>query len=124
MVWRLTGPYRWRRLMLGGEAVAVSEDDDTAGNRAVRQIGECIPEFEWPLGRRTLEVDILKEVLDKARKKTDVAHAVVAEGRFAVKALAETLGVSRSNLNVHLIGGVRPRRRCRQTWCFEVARFA
>ena len=29
--------YRWRRLMLDGGAVAVSEDDDVTRNRAVRQ---------------------------------------------------------------------------------------
>ena len=52
--------YRWRRLMLDGGAVAVSEDDDVTSNRAVRQRDERIRELERQLGRKTLEVEILK----------------------------------------------------------------
>ncbi|MHA6345754.1 IS3 family transposase [Roseivivax sp. CAU 1761] len=104
--------YRWRRLMLDGGAVAVSGDDDVTSNRAVRQMEERIRELERQLGRKTLEVEILKEALDKSRfKKTDLARAVAAEGRFPVKAVAETLGVSRSNLNARLNGSAKPRRR-------------
>ncbi|MCZ4260618.1 IS3 family transposase [Limimaricola sp. G21655-S1] len=104
--------YRWRRLMLDGGAVAVSGDDDVTSNRAVRQMEERIRELERQLGRKTLEVEILKEALDKSRfKKTDLARAVAAQGRFPVKAVAETLGVSRSNLNARLNGSAKPRRR-------------
>ncbi|WP_143535068.1 IS3 family transposase [Roseivivax jejudonensis] len=104
--------YRWRRLMLDGGAVAVSEDDDVTSNRAVRQMEDRIRELERQLGRKTLEVEILKEALDKTRfKKTDVARAVAAEGRFPVKAVAETLGVSRSNLHARMNGSAKPRRR-------------
>lgn len=61
--------YRWRRLMLKGGAVAVSGDDDVTSNRAVRQMGDRIRELERQLGRKTLEVEILKEALDKSRSK-------------------------------------------------------
>lgn len=61
--------YRWRRLMLEGGAVAVSNDDEVTSNRAVRQMDERIRELERQLGRKTLEVEILKEALDKARPK-------------------------------------------------------
>ncbi|PZX10858.1 transposase [Palleronia aestuarii] len=61
--------YRWRRLMLDGGAVAVSGNDDVTSNRAVRQMGERIRELERQLGRKTLEVEILKEALDKTRSK-------------------------------------------------------
>ena len=61
--------YRWRRLMLEGGAVAVSGDDDVTSNRAVRQMEERIRELERQLGRKTLEVEILKEALDKSRSK-------------------------------------------------------
>ena len=76
--------YRWRRLMLDGGAVAVSEDDDVTSNRTVRQM-DCkrqangpggpfvaqqrIRELERQLGRKTLEAEILREALDKARSK-------------------------------------------------------
>jgi transposase len=61
--------YRWRRLMLDGGAVAVSEDDDVTSNRAVRQMEERIRELGRQLGRKTLEVEILKDALDKTRSK-------------------------------------------------------
>ena len=59
--------YRWRRLMLDGGTVAVSDDDDVTSTRAVRQMEERIRELERQLGRKTLEVEILKEALDKTR---------------------------------------------------------
>ena len=61
--------YRWRRLMLDGGAVAVSEDDDVTSNRTVRQMEDRIRELERQLGRKTLEAEILREALDKARSK-------------------------------------------------------
>ena len=61
--------YRWRRLMLEGGAVAVSNDDEVTSNKLVRQMEERIRELERQLGRKTLEVEILKEVLDKAHPK-------------------------------------------------------
>lgn len=47
--------YRWRRLMLEGGAVAVSEDDDVTSNRTVRQMEDRIRELKRQLGRKTLE---------------------------------------------------------------------
>jgi transposase len=67
--------YRWRRLVLEGGAVAVSGDDDVTRNRAVRQIEDHIRELEQHLGRKTLEVEILKEALDKSRSKKLTWHA-------------------------------------------------
>ena len=61
--------YRWRRLMLDGGAVAVSEDDDVTSNRTVRQMEDRIRELERQLGRKTLEAEILREALDKSRSK-------------------------------------------------------
>ena len=61
--------YRWRRLMLEGGAIAVSNDDEVTSNKLVRQMDERIRELERQLGRKTLEVEILKEALDKARPK-------------------------------------------------------
>ncbi len=47
----------------------MSNDDEVTSNRAVRQLEERIRELERQLGRKTLEVEILKEALDKARPK-------------------------------------------------------
>ena len=61
--------YRWRRLMLEGGSVAVTEDDDVTSNKVVRQLEDRIRELERQLGRKTLEAEILREALDKARSK-------------------------------------------------------
>jgi transposase len=61
--------YRWRRLMLEGGSVAVAEDDDVTSNRVVREMESRIRELERQLGRKTLEAEILREALDKARSK-------------------------------------------------------
>lgn len=61
--------YRWRRRMLEGGSVAVSEDDDVTSNKVVRQMEDCIRELEHQLGRKTLEAEVLREVLDKSRSK-------------------------------------------------------
>jgi transposase-like protein len=104
--------YRWCRLMLEGGAVAVSTDDDVTSNRAVRQMEERIRELERQLGRKTLEVEILKEALDKSRsKKTDLASAVAAIGRHPMTDVASALSVSHSNLHARLTNASKPRRR-------------
>ena len=56
-------------------------------------------ELERLLGRKTMEVEILKEALDLARaKKPTLLSRSPASGRFPVKTVAETLEVARSNL--------------------------
>lgn len=61
--------YRWRRLMSEGGAVAVQADDAVTSNGDVRRLEERIRELERQLGRKTLEVEILKEALAKTRAK-------------------------------------------------------
>ena len=59
----------------------MSRDDSVASNRTVREMEARIRELERQLGRKMLEVEILKEALEKARsKKTDLACAVAATG--------------------------------------------
>jgi transposase len=47
----------------------VTGDEEVTSNRAVRQMEDRIRELERQLGRKTLEVEILKEALDKSRAK-------------------------------------------------------
>jgi len=61
--------YRWRRLMLEGGSVAVAGGDDVTSNRQVREMDNRIRELERQLGRKTLEVEILKEALERWRPK-------------------------------------------------------
>jgi hypothetical protein len=92
----------------GKEAVRV--EDDVVGASEVRRIEERVCELERMLGSKTLEVEIKMEALDLARaKKSDLAVELCAQGRFPMKAVAETLGVARSNI-AERVKWVRPRR--------------
>jgi transposase len=55
--------YRWRRLMTEGGAVAIEADDRVTGNQDVRKLEERVRDLERLLGRKTMEVEILKEAL-------------------------------------------------------------
>lgn len=47
----------------------MSKPDDVTSNKVVRQLEDRIRELERHLGRKTLEVEILREALDKSRSK-------------------------------------------------------
>jgi transposase len=61
--------FRWRRLMTDGGREAVRADDDVVPASDARRLEERVRELERQLGRKTLEVEILKEALDLARAK-------------------------------------------------------
>jgi transposase len=61
--------FRWRQRMTEGGREAVRIDDDVVGAAKVRQLEERIRELERLLGRKTLEVEILKDALAAARAK-------------------------------------------------------
>jgi len=93
--------YRWRRLMLEGGSVAVTGDDDVTSNRQVRQMDNRIRELERQLGRKTLEVEILKEALERSRNwcclPSSMACCVSEQGQhFAPVPLAWPLTPERS----------------------------
>ena len=74
--------YRWRRLMSEGGATAVQADDGVTGNGEVRRLEERIRELKRQLGRKTLEVEILKEALarSQAKKPFLLARSPLADG--------------------------------------------
>ncbi len=62
------------------------------------------------LGKKTVENEILREAVKVAHeKKMDTALAVIAGRGYAVKRVAEVLGVSRSQLTERLKGSAKPR---------------
>ena len=61
--------YRWRRLMTEGGAVAIEADDRVTGNQDVRKLEERVRDLERILGRKTMEIEILKEALAKSQLK-------------------------------------------------------
>jgi len=61
--------FKWRQLMTEGGRVAVSVDEDVVAASRVRELERRIRELERLLGRKTLEVEILKEALAATRTK-------------------------------------------------------
>jgi transposase len=65
--------FRWRHLMSEGGKEAVRVDDDVVGATEVRRLEERVRDLERMLGRKTMEVEILKEALDLARAKKAIS---------------------------------------------------
>jgi transposase len=61
--------FKWRQLMTEGGRVAVSVEEDVVAASRVRELESRIRELERLLGRKTLEVEILKEALAATRAK-------------------------------------------------------
>ena len=55
--------------MLEGGQQAVQADEDVVGTSRVRELERRIRDLERLLGRKTMEVEILKEALSAARPK-------------------------------------------------------
>jgi|SRR5579875_139721 transposase len=61
--------FKWRQLMAQGGRVAVKADEDVVAASRVRDLEQRVRELERLLGRKTLEVEVLKEALAAAREK-------------------------------------------------------
>jgi hypothetical protein len=61
--------FRWRQLMNEGGKEAVRADDQVVAASELRRLEERVRELERLLGRKTMEVGILKKALDLARAK-------------------------------------------------------
>lgn len=70
-----------------------------------------IRELERQLGRKTIEAETLREALGGSRTKAGLACRVTEDGRLPMKAVADTLGVSPSNLHERASGRTKPHRR-------------
>jgi transposase len=64
--------FRWRRLMSEGGKQAVQADEAVVAASEVRRLQDRVRELERLLGRKTMEVEILKEALDLARAKKPI----------------------------------------------------
>jgi len=65
--------FRWRRLMSDGGREAVRADDEVVAAAELRRLRERVRDLERMLGRKTLEVEILKEALDLTRAKKAIS---------------------------------------------------
>ena len=107
--------FGWRRRMSEGGKEAIRADDEVVAKSRDTGFAEAVRELQRVLGKKTLENEILREAVKVAHeKKLDSAVAVVARRGFAVKRVAQTLGVSRSQLSERLKGAGR---KLRSTYC-------
>jgi hypothetical protein len=95
--------------MSEGGREAVRADDKVVAASEVRRLEERVRELERLLGRKTMEVEILKEALDLARAKKPILPSPSPLPGNPVKTVSTTLGVARSNV-VERRDGKRPRR--------------
>jgi len=61
--------FRWRKLMREGGLSAISANERVIGASQVRRLNSRIRELERLLGKKTMEVEILKEAIEIAREK-------------------------------------------------------
>ena len=60
--------------MLEGGREALQANEDVVGTSKVRELEKRVRDLERLLGRKTMEVEILKEALDLARAKKPTLH--------------------------------------------------
>jgi transposase len=64
--------FKWRQLMSQSGQVAVKADEDVVAVSRVRELEQRVRELERLLGRKTMEVEVLKEALVAAREEKPV----------------------------------------------------
>src|SRR6478672_13865318 len=69
--------YRWRRLLSEGGAAAVDSDEPVVGSSEVKKLEDRVRELERMLGRKTMEVELLREALSKAGPKKQISRPIL-----------------------------------------------
>lgn len=88
-----------RRLMREGALLAVRAEEEVIPVSDFKDLKARIWELERLLGKKTMGVEIFKEAVALSRKETAIGRALVERSLCCMKTIAETLGISRSNLN-------------------------
>ena len=66
--------FHWRRRMAEGSREAVRADDEVVSAAEVRELRRRNRELERVLGRKTMEVEILRDALSIAQQKKLLSH--------------------------------------------------
>lgn len=69
--------YRWRRLLSEGGTAAVDSDETVVGSSEVKKLEERVRELERMLGRKTMEVELLRDALSKAVPKKQISRPIL-----------------------------------------------
>ena len=66
--------YRWRRLVSEGGTAAVDSDEPVVGSSEVKKLEDRVRELERMLGRKTMEVELLRDALSKAGPRKQMSR--------------------------------------------------
>ena len=69
--------FRWRKLMSEGGKVAVQADEEVVSVSDNRALKKRVRELERLLGKKTMEVEILKEAIEIAREKKLISRTTL-----------------------------------------------
>lgn len=69
--------YRWRRLLSEGGTAAVDSDETVVGSSEVKKLEDRVRELERMLGRKTMEVELLRDALSKAIPKKQISRPIL-----------------------------------------------
>jgi transposase len=71
--------FSWRRLMKDGEIKAVESEEEVVPVSEVKALKAKIRELERSLGRKTHELEVMKDILEIAREKKLISPSLPSE---------------------------------------------
>lgn len=71
--------FRWRKLMTDGGKTAIDADDQVVSAAQARAMKKQIRELERMLGKKTMEVEILRDMVEIAREKKLISRSALAK---------------------------------------------
>jgi len=93
--------FKWRQLYAEGALSAVGAGEEVVPASEYRALQHQVRELQRLLGKKTLENEVLRDALELVQpKKRLLRSPSPVRERHAVKTVADTLGVARSNLTV------------------------
>ncbi|MBW0696534.1 IS3 family transposase [Escherichia coli] len=112
--------FKWKKQYLEGSLTAVAAGEDVVPASELAAAIKQIKELQRLLGKKTMEVEILKEAVEYGQSpKMDSAYALVANGQ-GITLVSRILGVSRAQLAQRMkTSGNKPNKRRRR--CDEAA---
>ena len=76
--------FKWRRLIHEGALQAAKSEEPLVPLSEVKQLQKQIRELQRLLGKKTMEVEILKEALNVAREKKLISHIPLSGKEFSL----------------------------------------
>ena len=71
--------FKWRKLMTDGGKVAIDADGQVVSLSEAKAMKKQIRELERMLGKKTMEVEILRDMLELAREKKLISRSALAK---------------------------------------------